>query len=167
MNDKFGPISKTAFVLTSVLSSKSMEIEHFRQVFDLYGTILGCSFEEVLYEELRDYVEYRNTSSRPTDEHSLHCRSSESVIDALETCPKPFVFVRKLLQVATTLPVTSCSAERCFSAMKLLKSRLRSTMYDDRLNGLALMYVHSSRDISLKSVINQFALSNRKLEFAL
>ena len=51
--------------------------------------------------------------------------------------------------------------------MKLLKSRLRSTMDDNRLNGLALMYIHKDKEISVNSVIDQFALRNRKMDFAL
>ena len=52
--------------------------------------------------------------------------------------------------------------------MKILKSRLRSTtMEDNRLNGLALMYIHNDRDISVERVIDQFALTSRKLEVAL
>jgi hypothetical protein len=40
-------------------------------------------------------------------------------------------------------------------------------MEEDRLNGLALMYIHNDRDISVESVIDKFALTNRKLDFAL
>jgi hypothetical protein len=169
-------------VLSSLLASKNIESEPVRRVFDLYGRILGC-FEQVLYEELTDYVEHRNavsandvqnvfesSSCHQTDDNDnvrLEFPSPLSVLGALATCPKRFVFVRKLLQIAATLPVTSCSAERCFSAMKLLKSRLRSTMEEDRLNGLALMYIQNDRDISVESVIDKFALTNRKLDFAL
>jgi hypothetical protein len=127
-----------------------------------------------MYEELTDYVEHRNAiisqqvpNVTPTDDNVQDFPSSDSIIGALATCPGRFVYVRKLLQIAATLRVTSCSAERCFSAMKILKSRLRSTMEDDRLNGLALMYIHSGKDISVDSVIDQFALTNRKLEFSL
>ena len=51
--------------------------------------------------------------------------------------------------------------------MKILKSRLRSTMKDEHLNGLALMYIHKDTDISVENVINNFSLKTRKLEFVL
>jgi len=57
--------------------------------------------------------------------------------------------------------------ERTFSAMKILKSRLRSTMAEDRLNGLALVYIHTDKPVHAKEVINKFARSNRKLDLAL
>ena len=65
------------------------------------------------------------------------------------------------------MPLTSCSAERCFSAMKFLKSRLLSTMDDERLNGFALMYIHKDMEISVKGVISEFALINRNVDFVL
>lgn len=47
-----------------------------------------------------------------------------------------------LLQLIATLPVTTATKERSFSALKYLKTYLRSTMNQTRLNGLALLYVH-------------------------
>ena len=76
-----------------------------------------------------------------------------------------FKLVRR--PTAVTLPVTSCEPERCFSAMKILKSRVRSTMIDDRLNGLALLYIHLDVNIDPEFVFNEFALAKRKLEIVL
>ena len=47
------------------------------------------------------------------------------------------------MEIALTLPLTSCSAERAFSKLKLIKSRLRSTMNQERLQSLMLMSVES------------------------
>ena len=52
-----------------------------------------------------------------------------------------------LIQILATLPVTTAKNERSFSALKYLKTYLRNTTKEMRLNGLALLYVH--RDISL------------------
>jgi len=43
-------------------------------------------------------------------------------------------------RILLTIPVTVASAERSFSKLKLLKNYLRSTMLQDRLNGLAMCY---------------------------
>ncbi|CAM8882900.1 unnamed protein product [Rhodiola kirilowii] len=40
-----------------------------------------------------------------------------------------------------TVPVTVASAERSFSKLKILKSYLRSTMSQERLNALALISI--------------------------
>ena len=48
-----------------------------------------------------------------------------------------------------------------------LKTRLRCTKVDDRLNGFELLYINPERDISVKNVIAQFAINSRKIDFAL
>lgn len=64
------------------------------------------------------------------------------------------------LRIAVTLPVTVASAERSFSKLKLLKTYLRSTMSQERLNGLALMSINQevSSKISFDDTINEFVI---------
>ena len=51
-----------------------------------------------------------------------------------------------LIQIFLTIPVTTATAEWAFSSLKRLKTFLRSTMTQPRLNALMLMYVH--RDLT-------------------
>ena len=46
--------------------------------------------------------------------------------------------ISTVLRILVSLPVGSCSCERSFSALRRLKSWCRSSMKEDRLNGLAL-----------------------------
>ena len=46
------------------------------------------------------------------DEGNSSKTSPLSMLDALAATPKRFVSVRKLFQIAATMPLTSCSAER-------------------------------------------------------
>ena len=50
--------------------------------------------------------------------------------------------IKALVTVLCTLPVTSCTGERSFSALKRIKSSLRSSMTNERLTGLALLHFH-------------------------
>ena len=59
--------------------------------------------------------------------------------------------VNKLLQLYLTFPVTTATAERSFSALRRLKTFLRSTMTECRLNNLFLLYVHKSMTDALDS----------------
>ena len=72
-----------------------------------------------------------------------------SVLDALEVFRNlaKFPHISTLLQIFVTLPVTTSSSEWSFSALKFIKNYLRSTMTDERLNGLALLFIHP--DITL------------------
>lgn len=60
------------------------------------------------------------------------------------------------LHIATTLPITSASPERTFSKLKLVKTRLRSTMAQSRLENLMLI---SWENITVKNseIIDKFA----------
>ena len=77
-----------------------------------------------------------------------------------------FENIKFALRILGTLPVTSCECEKSFSAMRRLKEYTRSTMTEDRLNGLALMYIHQNIVPNIEKVINRFAISNRRLDFS-
>ena len=67
-------------------------------------------------------------------------------------------------RILLTVPVTVASAERCFSKLKLLKNYLRSTMSQERLNGLAIYIIE--RDIldtiDHSTVLDNFASRNAR-----
>ena len=50
-----------------------------------------------------------------------------------------FPNIRSLMLIMITIPVTSCECERSISLLRLVKSTLRTTMSEERLNGLCLM----------------------------
>ena len=61
-----------------------------------------------------------------------------------------------------------CRAEatcRPMQAVKYLKNYLRSSMKEDRLNGLALLYIHKDKKLDVETVIDQFSKRNRRLDF--
>lgn len=69
----------------------------------------------------------------------------KKMIDALKTCDRtqfPNLYV--LLQLALTIPITSCECERSFSQLKLIKTPQRSTTSADRLSGLAMIKINRS-----------------------
>ena len=57
---------------------------------------------------------------------------------------------------ALYLHVSSCEAERSFSALRRIRSYLRSTMSSERFSGLALMHLHSDVDIDIDEVCEAF-----------
>jgi hypothetical protein len=71
-----------------------------------------------------------------------------------------------IFTVLITMPVSSASSERSFSAMRHVKNCLRATMGDDRLSNLSLLHIHRTRNLRLEDVINKFAVrKNRRLDF--
>ena len=61
-------------------------------------------------------------------------------------------------RVILTIPVTVASSEQNFSKLKLLKSYLRSTMTQERLNDLAMIAFESDmlEKIDYESIIENF-----------
>jgi hypothetical protein len=112
-------------------------------------------------------------------------------VTTVDCCPNVSIAYRILL----TVPVTVASAERSFSKLKLLKNYLRSTMLQQRLNGLAMCSIEKDilnninlerstmlqqrlnglamcsiekdilNNINLDSVINDFASRNARRSF--
>jgi hypothetical protein len=59
----------------------------------------------------------------------------------------PNLFI--LLKIFLTVPVSSCEAERSFSALKRILTWLRSTMSQDRLSSLTLIQMNSKELVKL------------------
>ena len=66
-----------------------------------------------------------------------------------------------------TMPVTVASAERSFSKLKLLKNYLRSTMSQERLNGLATLCIEKILvdEIDIDTIVSDFASQNVSRKF--
>lgn len=67
-----------------------------------------------------------------------------------------FPAIYTALSIGLTLPASSSSPERAFSKLKLIKSKLRSTMAEERLDSLMLISCENDIDIDSDSVINIF-----------
>ncbi|XP_066320278.1 uncharacterized protein [Miscanthus floridulus] len=67
-------------------------------------------------------------------------------------------------RILLTVPVTVASTERSFSRLKLLKNYLRSTMSQERLNGLAMCTIEKDilDTIDLDTVLDDFASRNAR-----
>lgn len=64
------------------------------------------------------------------------------------------------LILSQVIPVTSCECERSVSRLRRVKAYLRSTMGQERLNGLALMHSHYDIQVNVEQVVEIFARKN-------
>jgi len=78
-----------------------------------------------------------------------------------------FPNLHTLLHIAVTLPVSSCSVERSFSKLKLVKTKLTTTMKEERLESLLKMTCEQDCEPNVENVINNFANKNSELSKAL
>lgn len=77
----------------------------------------------------------------------------------------------KCIKLLRTVPVSTSTAERSFSALRRLKSYLRTTMTQRRLNSIAVLNAHQEilDDLDLRPLVNDFVKRNavRRSMFAL
>lgn len=71
---------------------------------------------------------------------------------------KNYTMVVKLIQLVLTLPVSTATTERAFSAMKLLKTDLRNKMEDEFLGDCMVIYIERqfAKNIDVNLVIDEF-----------
>ena len=68
--------------------------------------------------------------------------------------------VVRLIRIFLTIPVTTSTAERTFPALRRLKTFLRSTVSQPRLNHAMIAYIHKDRtdEISVDNIAQQFVM---------
>ncbi|XP_044751693.1 52 kDa repressor of the inhibitor of the protein kinase-like [Coccinella septempunctata] len=92
----------------------------------------------------------------------------KTAISSLENCDKdlfPNIYI--LLKILAVLPVSVATVERTFSSLRRLKTYLRNSTSENRLNGLALLSIHRDITVSDEEVLDKFASVPRKLGFVL
>ncbi|GBM63956.1 repressor of the inhibitor of the protein kinase [Araneus ventricosus] len=92
----------------------------------------------------------------------------KTAISSLENCDKTFFLnIYILLKLLTVLPVSVATVERSFSSLRRLKTYLRNTTSESRLNGLAFISIHRNIKIRDEEGLDKFASVPRNLDFVL
>ncbi|XP_042212444.1 52 kDa repressor of the inhibitor of the protein kinase-like [Homarus americanus] len=93
------------------------------------------------------------------------CTLPSSPSSALQHAITLFPNIRMLLTILCTLPVTTYSTERSFSALKSIKTNIRSAIGTARLSILSLLHIHRDISVEVSDIIDIFARRNpRKME---
>ncbi|XP_042027263.1 zinc finger MYM-type protein 1-like [Salvia splendens] len=164
------------------LKSRFEELQTFKSIF---GFLLSSTTLKSLNDtELEDCcTKFAKTfSSHDTSDVEVNDLISELKVLKLSLPERPmssmdiFEYVRKMdsypnisiaYRILFTVPVTVASAERSFSKLKLLKNYLRSTMSQQRLNGLATLCIEKKLldEVDSNTIINDFASRNVRRNF--
>ena len=76
-----------------------------------------------------------------------------------------FPNISVLLQIACTIPVTSCECEQSASVLQQLNNYMRASMGKSCLSHLALLHIHYDAEVDLDKVVDCYAhLHPRRLE---
>lgn len=101
----------------------------------------------------KDYRKPLNVGSMKTLFDIFHAGNLSSVFPTLNTA----------LQIALTLPVSSATTERTFSKLKIIKSRLRTTMTNTRLEDLMIITCEQDLYKGSDRVMELFASKSTEL----
>jgi len=117
-------------------------------------------------------LDYRLLRMESTlEKHTLAKAEMETVDVLLELTPLRAAFptLLKAIQIALTIAVSTAECERSFSALKRIKTYLRSTMTEKRLTDLAILAIEKelTSDLSLGAVVNEFATADRNRRIVL
>ena len=132
------------------------------------GTSVDCTFadEDVEVErnvELDDDNDISDGACVYDAQWKLH-----NYVNPLKVCYQltSYPHLLRLYWILVTLPVTSCSAERAVSRLRIIKNRLRSTMTDKWMK--ALMVIAAEKDLlssnSNDVIIDKFASISNELK---
>ena len=118
-------------------------------VCNLYGSDLHAANLKMQLELLSDHISGKNTDIFDVKKYL------QELTPAVKALFSEVVLLMKLILV---LPATNATSERSFSAMRRVKSHLRSTMGQERLNNLMVLHVHKeyTDKIVLKDIANEF-----------
>ena len=168
-NDRF---EQPALKLYQTIEETLMNAVHgreFAEGLNLFGNHFGSDLDlGALTRQLHSLQDLFSEQQR------LSCRSVSAVLSRIldlgsslaNACFQQVLIVIKLYQL---LPVTSASAERSFSALRRLKTYLRNSMRQGRLNHCAVVHTHQdiADDLDLRRVAEDFiaARDRRRIVF--
>ncbi|KAF0773673.1 Uncharacterized protein FWK35_00000090, partial [Aphis craccivora] len=121
---------------------------HITDVIEFYGSDFNRD-KLILHRDMFLNIAKSREASIKSLQDVVNLMKSENVCVMLSE-------FSKLLQIALTILISSCTAEKSFSALRRLKTFLRSTMTQNRLNDIAILHVHRNEDVDIEKVANTF-----------
>ena len=123
----------------------------WKEKFSVFVSMFECDLPEPRYLaiELKSWESYLEM---------FHGQRPSTISDLLPCIDKiTFPNLYAARQIAATIPVTTCSSERSISVLRRLKTYLRNTMQECRMNGLALLHVHREVPLDVEPILERFA----------
>ena len=93
----------------------------------------------------------------------------EDVFRELTPLRAAFPTLLKAIQIALTICISTAQCERSFSALKRIKTYLRSTMTEQRFTDLAILSIEKelTSELSLDAVVTEFAAADKNRRIVL
>jgi hypothetical protein len=142
---------------------RRFNIEKLKPIVDIYDLICDDELRVKDFKEsLQNYTKFLNLDMLDkeltmwyTFKKLKKMKNFDSIIDVLKDSAYGGTFpqIRLLVRIYLTLPITSASCERAFSALKRIKTYLRTKLGENRLNSLAIINIEKD---NLEECIDDF-----------
>lgn len=137
---------------------------HLKNLSEIYSDDIDGS---LLFDELKHFHEFLKSfeETKPTNtlvegtNVSKNCAGKwYKLIVRNDGLKETFPNLETILKIFLTIPISNASGERSFSALRI-KNYLRTTLSEDHLNDLAILYIESEtlKNISYDKLIDTFA----------
>jgi hypothetical protein len=166
MNHRFCEASNEALDCFSCLNPKNsfsmFDVEKLARLSTIYHADFSNGDRTTIRGQRETYIHNVRIHSAFST-----CGDLESLAMKMVETEKHLVFplVYKLIELALILPVSTASVERAFSAMKIIKSKLRNKMKNDWFNDLMICYTEREifRELDSDDIAKRFqAMKTRK-----
>ncbi|XP_022861729.1 uncharacterized protein LOC111382089 [Olea europaea var. sylvestris] len=149
LNDRFSDVNTELLLCVACLcpqdSFSSFDKKNLIRLVDLYPLDFSAVDGIVLSDQLETYIFDMHSNKEFEGLNGLGDLAEKLVLTKKD---KVYPLVYRLLTLALILPVATATVERVFSAMNIVKNRLRNRMGDQWMNDSTI--VHVERDIFLK-----------------
>lgn len=166
MNHRFSEASNEALSCFACLSRKNsfsmFDVDKLAHLSTIYQADFSNGDRATIRGQLETYIHHVTIHAAFST-----CDDLESLAMKMVETGKHLVFplVYKLIELALILPVSTASVERVFSAMKIIKSKLRNKMKNGWFNDLMVCYTEREifKQLDSDAVANRFqAMKTRR-----
>jgi len=124
----------------------------FKELLKTYSSDIEADEISAIGEYAILYQRIKNKNPKNATEAFFDC--NEDIIPT----------VHRLLQILITLSVTTASSERSSSSLRRLKTYLRNTTGENRLNGLTVMNIHRDLVVTTDEIIDTLSSKIRRIK---
>ena len=137
-------------------------VQFSEEFLEKYSTDVNVERLKIQLPMLQDLIK---TANEQYQFRIKRVTSINTLCDVMNTCKfskNMFSEVHRLLRVYLTIPMSSATAERTFSALRNLKNYLRSSMTQKRLNHIMLLHIYQEKvdHLDLKGIAKSFIEAN-------
>ena len=150
--------SKEELLVAEVMSDfKNSSIEKILEIGMRYKQVIDNKCEVTFYRS-RLISEIEEVQKIKFDPNDTFLRISKNISST-------YKYVSDLFAIGASIWVSTSTAERSFSKLKLIKQYLRTTMKQERLSNCAVISMNSDITIQTDEIVDKFLSVERKVNF--